>query len=71
MKRLLGLLMAVMVMMGGISWAVAENTTPIVSDWLTAVGGDGDAVQHDRFCGKLLDENVGAGGIYDYADAGG
>ena len=35
MKRLLGLLMAVMVMMGGISCAVAENTNPIVSDWLT------------------------------------
>ena len=35
MKRLLGLLMAVMVMMGGISCAVAENANPIVSDWLT------------------------------------
>ena len=35
MKRLLGLLMAVMVMMGGISCAVAENATPLVSDWLT------------------------------------
>lgn len=35
MKRLLGLLMAVMVMMGGILCAVAENTNPIVSDWLT------------------------------------
>ena len=28
MKRLLGLLMAVMVMMGGISCAVAENANP-------------------------------------------
>lgn len=35
MKRLLGLLLAMMVMMGGISCAVAENTNPIVSDWLT------------------------------------
>ena len=37
MKRLLGLLMAVMVMMGGISCAVAmaENANPLVSDWLT------------------------------------
>ena len=36
MKRLLGLLLAVlMVMMGGISCAVAENANPIVSDWLT------------------------------------
>ena len=31
MKRLLGLLLAMMVMMGGISCAVAENTNPIVS----------------------------------------
>ena len=35
MKLLLGLLLAMMVMMGGISCAVAENTNPIVSDWLT------------------------------------
>ena len=35
MKRLLGLLLAVMVMMGGISCAVAENANPLVSDWLT------------------------------------
>ena len=35
MKRLLGLLLAMMVMMGGISCAVAENANPIVSDWLT------------------------------------
>ena len=35
MKRLLGLLMAVMVLMGGISCAVAENANPLVSDWLT------------------------------------
>ena len=35
MKRLLELLMAVMVMMGGISCAVAENANPLVSDWLT------------------------------------
>ena len=35
MKRLLGLLLAMMVMMEGISCAVAENTNPIVSDWLT------------------------------------
>lgn len=35
MKRLLGLLMAMMVMMGGISCAVAENANPLVSDWLT------------------------------------
>lgn len=35
MKRLMGLLLAAMVMMGGISCAVAENTNPIVSDWLT------------------------------------
>lgn len=35
MKRLLGLLLAMMVMMGGISCAVAENTNPLVSDWLT------------------------------------
>jgi len=35
MKRLLGLLLAAMVMMGGISCAVAENANPLVSDWLT------------------------------------
>lgn len=35
MKRLLGLLLAMMVMMGGISCAVAENANPLVSDWLT------------------------------------
>ena len=35
MKRLLGLLMAVMVMMGGISCAMAENANPLVSDGLT------------------------------------
>ena len=35
MKRLLGLLLAMMVMMGGISCAVAENANPIVPDWLT------------------------------------
>ena len=35
MKRLLGLLLAMMVMMEGISCAVAENANPLVSDWLT------------------------------------
>ena len=35
MKRLLGLMLAVMVMMGGISCAVAENANPLMSDWLT------------------------------------
>ena len=67
MKRLLGLLMAVMVMMGGISCAVAENANPLVSDWLTElkskrliqiVEDDGKLVWECPHCGNRDQEKL-------------